>query len=106
MNKYLTVASIFFLTFFTSNILSCELSDISEVKTLNQLIDCDYNLVSSNEVFSDGDSYLFYHFQKDSDNIPGLDEFSFSGDLQNVVSCVLMMDQLKIEVCFSPGEPL
>ena len=105
MNRYLSVASIFIITFFTSNALSCELSDISEVKTLNQLIDCDYNLVSSDEVFSGGDSYLFYHFQKDSDNIPGFDEFS-SNDLQNVVSCIFKPDVLDLEVCFSPGEPL
>ena len=106
MNRYLSVASIFIITFFTSNALSCELSDISEVKTLNQLVDCDFNLVSTDESIYKGDYYFFYHFQKDSDYVPGLDEFSLSGDLQNIVSCILVMDDLSIEMCFSPGEPL
>ena len=105
MNRYLAATSIFFLTFFTSNALSCELSDISEVKTLNQLVDCDFNLVSTDESIYKGDYYFVYHFQKDY-GIPGFDELSLSGDLQNIVSCILVMDDLSIEMCFSPGEPL
>ena len=105
MNRYLAVTSIFFIILFTSNILSCELSDISEVKTLNQLVDCDFNLVSTDESIYKGDYYFVYHFQKDY-GIPGFDELSLSGDLQNIVSCILVMDDLSIEMCFSPGEPL
>ena len=105
MNRYLAVTSIFFITLFTSNVLSCELSDISEVKTLNQLVDCDFNLVSTDESIYKGDYYFVYHFQKDY-GIPGFDELSLSGDLQNIVSCILVMDDLSIEMCFSPGEPL
>ena len=105
MNRYLAVTSIFFITFFTSNVLSCELSDISEVKTLNQLVDCDFNLVSTDESIYKGDYYFVYHFQKDY-GIPGFDELSLSGDLLNIVSCILVMDDLSIEMCFSPGEPL
>ena len=111
MNRYLSVASIFIITFFTSNALSCELSDISEVKTLNQLVDCDYALVSTDATWDDGEYFIVYHFQRDTyADIPGLMDMDMNLDslnnLQNVISCVMIMDDLSIEMCISPGETL
>ncbi len=109
MNRYLSVASIFIITFFTSNALSCELSDISEVKTLNQLVDCDYALTSTDASWDDGEYFIIYHFQRDTyADIPGLMDMNLDSlnNLQNVISCVMRMDDLGIEMCISPGETI
>ena len=109
MNRYLSVASIFIITFFTSNALSCELSDISEVKTLNQLVDCDYALISTDSSWDDGEYFIIYHFQRDTyADMPGLMDMSLDSlnNLQNIISCVMPVDDLSIEMCISPGETI